>query len=286
MDGASARPAGIGARVLVVAVLAVAAGYFLVPVYWLVVASTKTTDRLLGSSPLWFAEPRPWRNLTDLLTYDDGIYLRWLGNTVLYSGVGAFVATLLAAGAGHAMAKYDFRGREAAFKVVLGGVLVPTTVLALPLYLMFSRIGLANTYWSVLLPSVVSPFGVYLCRIYSEAAVPDELLEAARVDGAGELRIFFTVVLRIMSPALVTVFLFQLIGIWNNFFLPLVMLSDPDLYPIPLGLLSWQSIVDRQPILYQLAIGGALVSVVPLAVAIVVLQRFWRTGLTEGSVKA
>ncbi|MFI0410076.1 carbohydrate ABC transporter permease [Actinomadura sp. 3N508] len=275
-----------GARVLVVAVLAVAAGYFLVPIYWLVVASTKSTDRLLGSSPLWFAGPRPWRNLTDLLTYDDGIYLRWLGNTVLYSGVGALVATLLAAGAGHAMAKFDFRGREAAFKVVLGGVLVPTTVLALPLYLMFSRLGLANTYWSVLLPSVVSPFGVYLCRIYAEAAVPDELLEAARVDGAGELRIFFTIVLRVMSPALVTVFLFQLIGIWNNFFLPLVMLSDPDLYPIPLGLLSWQSIVDRQPILYQLAIGGALVSVVPLAIAIVVLQRFWRTGLTEGSVKA
>ncbi|TDD31644.1 carbohydrate ABC transporter permease [Actinomadura sp. KC06] len=275
-----------GTRVLVVAVLAVAAGYFLVPIYWLVVASTKSTDGLLGSSPLWFAEPRPWRNLMDLLTYDDGIYLRWLGNTVLYSGVGAFAATLLAAGAGHAMAKFDFRGREAAFKVVLGGVLVPTTVLALPLYLMFSRIGLANTYWSVLLPSVVSPFGVYLCRIYAEAAVPDELLEAARVDGAGELRIFFTIALRVMSPALVTVFLFQLIGIWNNFFLPLVMLSDPDLYPIPLGLLSWQSIVDRQPVLYQLAIGGALVSVVPLAIAIVVLQRFWRTGLTEGSVKA
>jgi multiple sugar transport system permease protein len=243
----------IGTRIIVVAVLAVVAVYFLVPIYWVVVASTKTTDRLLGSSPLWFAKPQPWRNLTELLTYDDGIYLRWLGNTVLYSGVGAFAATLLAAGAGHAMAKFDFRGREAAFNVVL---------------------------------SVVSPFGVYLCRIYAEAAVPDELLEAARVDGAGELRIFFTVVLRIMTPALVTVFLFQLIGIWNNFFLPLVMLSDPRLYPIPLGLLSWQSIVDRQPILYQLAIGGALVSVVPLAIAIVVLQRFWRTGLTEGSVKA
>jgi multiple sugar transport system permease protein len=277
---------GIGSRVLVVAILAIVAGYFLVPIYWVVVASTKTTDQLLGSSPLWFAQPRPWRNLTELLTYDNGIYLRWLGNTVLYSGVGAFAATLLAAGAGHAMAKYEFRGREAAFNVVLGGVLVPMTVLALPLYLMFSRIGIANTYWSVLLPSVVSPFGVYLCRIYAEAAVPDELLEAARVDGAGEPRIFFTVVLRIMTPALVTVFLFQLIGIWNNFFLPLVMLSDPNLYPIPLGLLSWHSIVDRQPILYQLAIGGALVSVVPLAIAIFILQRFWRTGLTEGSVKA
>jgi multiple sugar transport system permease protein len=278
--------ARLSSRILVVAVLAVVAVYFLVPIYWVVVAATKTTDDLLGSSPLWFANPRPWHNLTELLSYNDHIYVRWLANTVLYSGVGALAATLLAAGAGHALAKYDFRGREAAFNIVLGGVLVPITVLALPLYLMFSQLGLANTYWSVLLPSVVSPFGVYLCRIYAEASVPDELLEAARVDGAGELRIFFTVALRIMSPALVTVFLFQLIAIWNNFFLPLVMLSDPKLYPIPLGLHSWQSIVDRQPILYQLAIGGALMSVVPLAIAIIVLQRFWRTGLTQGSVKA
>lgn len=279
------RP-GIAWRALVTAVLAIVAVYFLVPVYWLVVASTKTTEELLGTSPLWFATPHVWSNLTELFGYGDHIYLRWIGNTILYSGVGALAATLLAAGAGYAMAKFAFRGRETVFGIVLGGVLVPMTVLALPLYLMFANIGLADTYWSVLLPSMVSPFGVYLCRIYCEAAVPDDLLEAARVDGAGELRIFFTVVLRVMSPALVTVFLFQLIGIWNNYFLPLVMLSDPRLYPLPLGLVSWMSIVDREPILYQLTVGGALVSVVPLAIAIVVLQRFWRTGLTAGSLKA
>jgi multiple sugar transport system permease protein len=277
----------LGWRILVTAILAVVAVYFLVPVYWLIVAATKTTDELLGTSPLWFAkQPHVWSNLTKLFAYDDHIYLRWIGNTILYSGVGALVATLLSAAAGYAMAKFDFRGREAAFNIVLGGVLVPMTVLALPLYLMFASVGLADTYWSVLLPSVVSPFGVYLSRIYCEAAVPNDLLEAARVDGAGELRIFFTVVLRIMSPALVTVFLFQLIGIWNNYFLPLVMLSDPRLYPLPLGLMSWLSVNDRVPVQTQLTVGGALVSVIPLAIAIVVLQRFWRTGLTAGSVKA
>lgn len=275
-----------GWRILTTAILAVVAVYFLVPVYWLIVAATKTTDELLGTSPLWFATPHVWSNLTNLFTYDDHIYVRWVGNTILYSGVGALAATLLSAAAGYALAKFEFRGREAVFNVVLGGVLVPATVLALPLYLMFASAGMADTYWSVLLPSVVSPFGVYLCRIYCEASVPDELLEAARVDGSGELRIFFTVVLRIISPALVTVFLFQLIGIWNNYFLPLVMLSDPKLYPLPLGLMSWMSITDRVPVLYQLTVGGALVSVVPLAIAIVVLQRFWRTGLTAGSVKA
>ena len=276
-----------GWRILVTAILAIVAVYFLVPVYWLVIASTKSTGELLGTSPLWFTgDPHLWSNLTRLFAYNDHIYLRWIGNTVLYSGVGALAATLLAAAAGYAMAKFEFRGRETVFNIVLGGVLVPATVLALPLYLMFSSSGLTDTYWSVLLPSVVSPFGVYLCRIYCEASVPDDLLEAARVDGAGELRIFFTVVLRIITPALVTVFLFQLIGIWNNYFLPLVMLSDPDLYPLPLGLMSWMSITDRVPVLYQLTVAGSLVSVIPLAIAIVVLQRFWRTGLTAGSVKA
>jgi multiple sugar transport system permease protein len=137
----------------------------------------------------------------------------------------------------------------------------------------------------VLLPSMVSPFGVYLSRIYAEAAVPTELIEAARVDGAGELTIFRTIVLRIMTPALVTVFLFQFVGIWNNYFLPLVMLSDDHLYPITLGLVTWEGFQDRQPILFQMIIVGSFVSTVPLAVAIAVLQRYWRGGLTHGSVK-
>jgi multiple sugar transport system permease protein len=132
---------------------------------------------------------------------------------------------------------------------------------------------------------MVSPFGVYLSRIYAAAAVPEDLIEAARIDGANEFRIFCSIALRIMTPALVTIFLFQFVGIWNNYFLPLVMLAEPDLYPITLGLTSWQSFADRQPILYQLTVGGAFLSVVPLMIAMVVLQRFWRTGLTQGSLK-
>ena len=164
-------------------------------------------------------------------------------------------------------------------------MLLPSTALALPLYLLFSQVGLTGTYWAVLIPSTVSPFGVYLCRIYAESAVPDTLLEAARVDGAREGRIFAGLVLRIMSPALVTVFLFQFVGIWNNYFLPLVMLSDDRMYPITLGLTTWQTAADRLPVLMQYTIGGAFVSVIPLAVAMLVLQRYWRTRLTEGSVK-
>jgi multiple sugar transport system permease protein len=282
---ASRREQGVRSRIIVTAVLALAAGYFLLPVYWVVVSATKSTEDLFGSSGLWFANPQLLSNLHDVFTYDGGIFVRWLLNSALYAGVGATAATLFAAMAGYALAKYEFRGREAIFNAIIAGVLLPATALALPLYLMMSQVELANTYWSVLLPSMVTPFGVYLCRIYAAAAVPDELIEAARLDGAGEFRIFFTLGVRIMAPALTTIFLFQFVDVWNNYFLPLIMLADSDLYPITLGLTSWQSYADRQPILYQLTVGGAFVSVVPLMIAMVVLQRFLRMGLTQGSVK-
>jgi multiple sugar transport system permease protein len=272
-------------RILVTAGLAVAAVYFLVPVYWLAVSATKSTGDLFGSFGLWFSDPRPLDNLRLLFTFGDAIFGRWMLNSALYAGVGALCGTLFAAMAGYALAKYRFRGREALFNVILGGVLVPGTALALPLYLMLSGANLSNTYWSVLLPSMVTPFGVYLSRIYAAAAVPDELIDAARIDGAGEFRIFRSLALRAMSPMLVTIFLFQFVEIWNNYFLPLVMLSDQQLYPITLGLTTWLSFADRQPILYQLTVGGAFVSVVPLMVAMVVLQRFLRAGIMEGSVK-
>lgn len=272
-------------RVLLVAGLAVAAVYFLLPVYWLLVAATKSTSNLYGTSGLWFASPQLWDNLGKVFSYDDHVYLYWMLNSALYAGGGAVLATLLSAAAGFALAKYRFRGREAIFKTVLAGVLLPQTALALPLYLLFSKIDMVNTYWAVLLPSIASPFGVYLCRIYAEAAVPDTLLEAARVDGAREGAIFFRLVLRIMSPALVTVFLFQFVSVWNNYFLPLVMLSDDRKYPITLGLTTWKTAADRVPELTQYTIVGAFVSVIPLAIAMLVLQRYWRTGLTEGSVK-
>jgi multiple sugar transport system permease protein len=287
-DGAD-RSAGRspGKTILVTVILALVAVYFLVPAYWVIVAATKTTEDLFATNGFWFAPTFAlWENLGRVLSYDGGVFLRWFANSVLYAGVGALLATYFAAAGGYALAKYDFRGRDTIFGLVLGGVLVPGTATALPLFLLFSQMGLANTYWSVLLPSLVSPFGLFLCRIYANATVDSSLIEAGRIDGASELRIFHTLGLRIMTPALVTVFLFQLVGIWNNYFLPLVMLSDSDLFPITLGLNNWRSQVDRLPEFYELTTGGVLLSIIPLAIAMIVLQRFWRGGLTEGSVKA
>lgn len=290
-DVPAATPGGRRRRpattILVTAILAVVAIYFLVPVYWVVVAASKTTDDLFGTNGFWFGNSFAlFDNLAAVLTYGNGVFIRWFANSVLYAGVGGLIATYLAAAGGYALAKYRFKGRNLIFGLVLGGVLVPGTATALPLFLLFSQLGLANTYWSVLIPSLVSPFGFFLCRIYADATVDTSLVEAARIDGAGELRIFHTLGLRIMTPALVTVFLFQIVGIWNNYFLPLVMLSDQDLYPITLGLNNWNSQTDRLPEFYELTTGGVLLSVIPLAVAMIVLQRFWRGGLTEGAVKA
>ncbi|WFR83701.1 carbohydrate ABC transporter permease [Arthrobacter sp. Y-9] len=272
--------------IIVTAILVVVALYFLVPVYWVLVASTKTTQDLFSTNGFLFSgQFALWDNLARVLSYDDGVFLRWFLNSVLYAGVGALLATYLAAAGGYALAKYEFRGRNAVFGTILGGVLVPGTATALPMFLLFSQLGLANTYWSVLIPSLVSPFGLFLCRIYAQATVDTALIEAARIDGAGELKIFHTIGLRVLTPALVTVFLFQLVGIWNNYFLPLVMLSDSKLYPITLGLNNWLSQVDRLPEFYELTTGGVLLSIIPLAIAMIVLQRFWRGGLTEGAVK-
>ncbi|WP_405371949.1 MULTISPECIES: carbohydrate ABC transporter permease [unclassified Microbacterium] len=259
--------------------------YFLVPIWWLFIASTKDRGQLLTTNALWFADWNLFTNIGDLIAYNDGIYLRWLLNSLGYAGLGALLATVFAGMAGYALAKYRFPGRELFFNIVLGGVLVPATALALPLFLLFSQVNLTNTFWAVLLPSIVSPFGVYLARIYAASSVPDELIEAARLDGSGEVRTFFTVSTRLMAPALVTVFLFQFVSIWNNFFLPLIMLRSQELFPVTYGLYAWNTQLNQIPELRTYVLVGAFLSIVPLILAFLFLQRFWRNGLGNGSVK-
>lgn len=259
--------------------------YFLIPIWWLLIAGSKDQGSILTTNPLWFADFQLFQNIGDLFAYDDGVYLKWLRNSVLYAGVGGAIATLLAGMCGYALGKYRFRGREMIFNVVLGGVLVPATALALPLFLLFSQVQLTDTFWAVFLPSIVSPFGVYLTRIFAVSSVSDELLEAARLDGASEVRTFFTVSIKLMAPALITVFLFQFVTIWNNFFLPLIMLRDESLFPVTYGLYSWNTQLNQLPELRSLVLIGALVSIIPLIVAFLSLQRFWRSGLSAGAVK-
>lgn len=259
--------------------------YFLIPIWWLFVAATKDRSQFTSTAPLWFADFNLIENVGNLATYSNGVFFRWMLNSIVYAGAGAAIATILASMAGYAIAKYAFRGRETLFNVILGGVLVPATALALPLFLLFSQIGATNTFWSVFLPSLVSPFGVYLARIYASSSVPDEIIEAARIDGSGEVRTFFTVATRLMAPAMVTIFLFQFVSIWNNFFLPLIMLRDEKLFPVTLGLYVWNTQVSQIPEIRAYVIVGALLSIIPLIIAFLGLQRFWRSGLGSGGLK-
>jgi multiple sugar transport system permease protein len=275
---------------MVMTVLLVFVLYFLIPFFWLVVSATKSQADLFGTFGLWFAPNfNLFTNLQQLFTYNNGIFLRWLLNTLLYAGVGSVLGTFFAAMAGYALAKYVFRGRNLIFSVILGSILVPVTTLALPLYLLMSKVGLTNTVWAVLLPSMVNPFGVFLASIYAAASVPTELMEAGRIDGAGEFRIFTNISLRLLTPALVTILLFGFVGIWTNFFLPLVMFSDPSLFPITVGLQSWNVTASNAgantQTIYNLIVAGALVSAIPLLIGCILLQRFWRGGLGAGSVK-
>ena len=195
------------------------------------------------------------------------------------------LSTAVSAMAGFALAKYDFAGRNLIFYAILGGVLIPGITLAVPQYLLLSGLGMAGSYWSVLLPSIISPFGIYLCRVYAQAAVPAETIEAARIDGANEWRIFTRVAVPMMIPGLVTVFMLQFVGIWNNFLLPFIMLSDENKYPLTVGLYTLLAKGSGEASLYSLAITGAMLSIIPLVALMLFLQRFWQLDLISGGLK-
>ena len=282
------RPVG-GQRsnVLTIALLACAA-YFLLPLAWLVIASTKSNSDLFSTFGLWFAHFNLVGNLRDVFTFQGGIYISWLRNTIFYAVTSGVGAAALATAAGYAFAKLHFPGGNALFAIVLGAIMVPLTALAIPTYLLFSKVGLTNTPWAIILPSLVSPFGVYLMRIYAADAIPDSLLESARIDGASEARIFFSVALRLLAPGFVTVLLFALVATWNNYFLPLIMLNSPQYFPLTVGLAQWQSTSaagSGSQALFSMVITGSLVSIIPLVVAFLFLQRYWQSGLATGGVK-
>ena len=264
-------------------VLILGAVYCLFPIVWVLTAATKSPADLFSTTP-FVPGSGLTGNIRALFEYRDGVFFRWTLNSLLYAGGGAFLSTVISAMAGYAFAKYTFFAKRFLFGMILTGVLLPQIILAMPQYLLGSQIGLANTYWSVLLPGLVSPFGIYLARIYAAATVSDGLLDAARVDGASEARIFVRVALPLMVPGLVTVFLLQFISIWNNFLLPYVMLATEDRYPLTLGLFSIMA-KSREQTLYSLAIVGAALAVIPLLLLLLVLQRYWRLDLLSGSVK-
>jgi multiple sugar transport system permease protein len=263
--------------------------YALAPILYLIISSTKSNADLFGTFGFAFGNKfELGKNFADLTAKDDGIFLRWMLNSMIYAGVSALGAGLFSTMAGYAFAKFRFPCKEGLFALVFVAVLVPQTALIVPLFLLLSLTGLTNNPLGVILPSMILPIGVYMMRYYIERAIDDGIIEAARIDGAGEFRIFTDIVLRLAAPGMVTVMLLSFVGSWNNYFLPLIVLRSQDLFPVTVGLAGWYQLAAAGgggQVLFSIVITGALISVLPVIAVFLLLQRFWQGGLSAGAVK-
>jgi multiple sugar transport system permease protein len=263
--------------------------FILAPLVWIIINSTKTQYNIVQSFGFWFSSPfELWHNLALLNQNvgEDGTYVSWLLNTLLYAVIGAAGATLLSALAGYAFSRYRYRGSRVMFAIVLSALLVPIAALGLPLYLVYAKVGLVNNIWGMILPSMVSPSGVYLMKTFIDASVPRDLVDAARIDGAGEVRIFLRIAVPLIIPGLVTVLLLSLVAVWNNYFLPLILFSKDNLYPITVGLgnLASRTTSAGNANIEPLLVIGGFITIIPLIALFLVLQRYWRGGALLGGL--
>ena len=270
------------ARIATIVALTITMVYFILPIIWVMFSSTKSNADLVSTNGFWFGHFELADNYTKLMGWTQGLFWRWVLNSLFYSTTAGIIGTLISVAAGYAMAKFVFPGRNVSMAMIMAGLLMPVALLTIPLYVVFHNLGLTDTVWAILIPSCVSPFGVFLGRVYADSSVPTELIEAARIDGASEARVFFTIVLRLLAPAMVTIFLFIFVATWNNFLLPLMMVSTPELKPVTLGLYGMMSYFAPQKGAVML---GALLGVLPLIVLFLGLQKYWQSGLAAGSVK-
>jgi multiple sugar transport system permease protein len=276
--------------VLLTAFCGVFAVFTLIPIVWLIINSTKTQANIFQTFGFWFSHPIEfWHTFSNLFKDVDGtgVYARWFENTLLYALLGGVGATALSALAGYGFARYRFRGSRALFYVVMAALLVPISAITLPLFLVYTKVHLINSIWGMVLPSLVSPVGMYLMRTYVQLSVPRELIDAARLDGAGEVRIFFRVALPLMVPGVMTVLLISVVAVWNNYFLPLIIFSKNDMFPLTVGMGVWSyaaRATSGTDVLYPMIVMGGLVTIIPLIALFLLLQRYWRGGLLLGSI--
>jgi multiple sugar transport system permease protein len=206
---------------------------------------------------------------------------RYLVNSVVLTTAVTLVSLLFNVAAGYAFAKLRFAGRDRMFKLLLGALVIPSQVAMVPLFLLLKYLGLVNTYGGVVVPAMASIFGIFVVRQYA-LSVPDDLLEAARIDGASEFRIFRSVIVPVLKPIIVTLVVFTSLGTWNDFMWPLIVLNDSELYTLPVALasLSREHVQDT-----ELMMAGSVLTTLPVLLVFLLLQRYYIQGLMLGSVK-
>ncbi len=265
--------------VLLYAALLIGAFLALLPMIWMISASLMPTGEATSFPPRLFPSSITFEHYRAVFT---GLNMRrYLVNSTVIAVTVTIVSLFINSMAGYAFAKLRFRGRDRLFRFLGTGLVIPVQVAMLPLFLLMKQLGLINTYWGVIIPTLASIFGIFLIRQYA-LAIPDDLLDAARVDGASEFRIYRSVVLPVITPILATMAIWTFLTTWNDFMWPLIVLSDEAKYTLPVALanLSGEHVQDT-----ELMMAGSVLTVLPVLVVFIVLQRFYIAGVMMGSVK-
>lgn len=278
MNNSLAMKQSKGYRILAFVILFFLAVFFIFPLYWIVTGSFKTAMVINAKTPQWFPLAPTMENYVKLFGQPA---VRWLLNTVVMA-VGAMALTCLTAAlAGYVLAKKRFYGRRLLFSLIVCAMALPKQVIVIPLLQEMNFLGLHDTLWAVILPTVGWPFGVFLMKQFSET-IPTEMLEAARVDGAGELRTFFSIVFPMIKPGIGALAIFTFVNSWNDYFLQLIMLSSRTQWTISLGIARLQGEMASD---FGLIMAGAALAAIPIVVVFIAFQKYFTQGIAMGAVK-
>ena len=265
--------------VLFYVVLIVIAGVTLTPLFWMASASLMPAGQASSFPPSFLPKPLTLEHYVQLFTRMN--LARYLFNSAFLALSVTVLSLVVNSMAGYAFAKYRFRGRDPLFKVLIASMVIPSQVTMLPLFLMLNKMGVINTYVGVIIPGLASVFGIFLIRQFA-MSVPDSLLEAARMDGASDFRIYWSLILPLCKPILLTLAVFTFMGTWNDFLWPLIVMTDDSMYTLPVALanLSLEHVQDT-----ELMMAGSVMTIAPVLVLFAAVQKYYISGIMAGAVK-
>ena len=265
-------------KVFAVVILIMLAIFFLFPLYWIVTGSFKSAIDINAKVPVWFPMNPTMGNYDKLFAKPAFL---WLFNIVFISAMAMILTCITAALAGYALGKKRFYGRTILFTIIICAMALPKQVIVIPLAQEMKLLHMSDTLWAVILPTVGWPFGVFLMKQFSET-IPNEILEAARVDGAGELKTFFSVVFPMIKPGIGALAIFTVVNTWNDYFLQLVMLTSEEKWTLPLAIANMQGEMSSD---FGLIMAGAALASIPIIVVFIAFQKYFTQGIAMGAVK-
>ena len=265
-------------KVFAVVILIMLAIFFLFPLYWIVTGSFKSAIDINAKVPVWFPMNPTMGNYDKLFAK---LAFLWLFNIVFISAMAMILTCITAALAGYALGKKRFYGRTILFTIIICAMALPKQVIVIPLAQEMKLLHMSDTLWAVILPTVGWPFGVFLMKQFSET-IPNEILEAARVDGAGELKTFFSVVFPMIKPGIGALAIFTFVNTWNDYFLQLVMLTSEEKWTLPLAIANMQGEMSSD---FGLIMAGAALASIPIIVVFIAFQKYFTQGIAMGAVK-